>query len=136
MLAVTACPNGIAHTYMAAEALTRPGSRGRANDSFGHSLYKHLMNGVSHMLPFVVGGGIMIALAFLLDDYTIDPSNFGMNTPVAAFFKTVGSAAFGYMLPILAALSPCLLRTVRVWPSALRRRAGHERYELCRPCPR
>ena len=60
------------------------------------------MNGVSHMLPFVVGGGIMIALAFLLDDYAIDPSNFGMNTPVAAFFKTVGSAAFGYMLPILA----------------------------------
>ena len=72
-------------------------------DSFGRSLYKNLMNGVSHMLPFVVGGGIMIALAFLLDDYTIDPSNFGMNTPVAAFFKTVGSAAFGYMLPILSA---------------------------------
>ena len=67
-----------------------------------HSLYKHLMNGVSHMLPFVVGGGIMIALAFLLDDYSINPSNFGMNTPVATFFKTVGSAAFGYMLPILA----------------------------------
>ena len=61
------------------------------------------MNGVSHMLPFVVGGGIMIALAFLLDDYTIDPSNFGMNTPVAAFFKTVGNAAFSYMLPILSA---------------------------------
>ena len=72
------------------------------NDSFGRSLYKNLMNGVSHMLPFVVGGGIMIALAFLLDDYAIDPSNFGMNTPVAAFFKTVGSAAFDYMLPILA----------------------------------
>ena len=72
-------------------------------DSFGRTLYKNLMNGVSHMLPFVVGGGIMIALAFLLDDYTIDPSNFGMNTPVAAFFKTVGSAAFGYMLPILSA---------------------------------
>ena len=71
-------------------------------DSFGRSLYKNLMNGVSHMLPFVVGGGIMIALAFLLDDYTIDPANFGMNTPVAAFFKTVGNAAFGYMLPILA----------------------------------
>ena len=71
-------------------------------DSFGRSLYKNLINGVSHMLPFVVGGGIMIALAFLLDDYAIDPSNFGMNTPVAAFFKTVGSAAFGYMLPILA----------------------------------
>ena len=188
VLAVTACPNGIAHTYMAAEALTKAGAklelpvkvetngsdgaknvltkeeiaacdgiivaadktvetarfdgkpvlftrvddgihkpeeliqkitRGEvpvfhssekpsegsgsgASDSVGHTIYKHLMNGVSHMLPFVVGGGIMIALAFLLDDYTIDPSNFGMNTPIAAFFKTVGSAAFGYMLPILA----------------------------------
>lgn len=74
-----------------------------SNESIGSSFYKHLMNGVSHMLPFVVGGGIMIALAFLLDDYTIDPSNFGMNTPLAAFFKTVGNAAFSYMLPILAA---------------------------------
>ena len=189
VLAVTACPNGIAHTYMAAEALTKTGDKlglptkvetngsdgakniltaeeiaacdgiiiaadknvetarfdgkpvlfarvddgihkpeelikkiahgeapifhakggaaqgqsvGGAGDTVAHSLYKHLMNGVSHMLPFVVGGGIMIALAFLLDDYSINPSNFGMNTPVAAFFKTVGSAAFGYMLPILA----------------------------------
>lgn len=190
ILAVTACPNGIAHTYMAAEALVKAGDKlglptkvetngsdgaknvltrdeiaacdgiiiaadknvetarfdgkpvvfarvddgihkpeelikkiahgeapvfhskggaqaaedeGGANDSVAHTIYKHLMNGVSHMLPFVIGGGIMIALAFLLDDYTIDPSNFGMNTPVAAFFKTVGNAAFGYMLPILAA---------------------------------
>ena len=190
VLAVTACPNGIAHTYMAAEALTKAGEKlglptkvetngsdgaknvltrkeieacdgiivaadknvetarfdgkpvlftrvddgihkpeelikkvahgevpvyhakggaqasageEEASESLGRSLYKHLMNGVSHMLPFVVGGGIMIALAFLLDDYTIDPSNFGMNTPVAAFFKTVGGAAFGYMLPILSA---------------------------------
>ncbi|WP_423404694.1 PTS fructose transporter subunit IIABC [Faecalibacterium prausnitzii] len=188
VLAVTACPNGIAHTYMAAEALTKAGTKlelpvkvetngsdgakniltreeiaacdgiivaaekkvetarfdGKpvlftrvddgihkpeelikkivhgevpiyhskdkaagdapgASDSAAHTVYKNLMNGVSHMLPFVVGGGIMIALAFLLDDYTIDPSNFGMNTPVAAFFKTVGSAAFGYMLPILSA---------------------------------
>ena len=189
VLAVTACVNGIAHTYMAAEALNKAGAKmgvpikvetngsdGAKNiltkdeiancdgiivaaekkvetarfdgkpvlftrvddgihkpeelikkivhgevpvyhaeggaqaaedasgkDSFGRTLYKNLMNGVSHMLPFVVGGGIMIALAFLLDDYTIDPSNFGMNTPVAAFFKTVGSAAFGYMLPILSA---------------------------------
>ena len=189
ILAVTACVNGIAHTYMAAEALTKAGDKlglptkvetngsdgakniltraeipacdgiivaaekkvdtarfdgkpvlftrvddgihkpeelikkiahgeapifhakggaaqsqsvGGAGDTVAHSLYKHLMNGVSHMLPFVVGGGIMIALAFLLDDYTIDPSNFGMNTPIAAFFKTVGSAAFSYMLPILA----------------------------------
>ncbi len=190
VLAVTACPNGIAHTYMAAEGLTKAGDKlglpckvetngsdgaknvltaaeiaacdgiiiaadknvetarfkgkpvlfarvddgihkpeelikkiahgevpvyhaaggaAAADDSagsgegIGRKVYKDLMNGVSHMLPFVVGGGIMIALAFLLDDYTIDPSNFGMNTPVAAFFKTVGNAAFGYMLPILAA---------------------------------
>ena len=54
------------------------------------------------MLPFVIGGGILIALAFLLDDYSIDPSNFGMNTPVAAFLKTVGGLAFNFMLPILA----------------------------------
>lgn len=189
ILAVTACPNGIAHTYMAAEALTKAGDKlglptkvetngsdgaknvltraeiaacdgiiiaadknvetarfdgkpvifarvddgihkpeelikkiahgetpifhakggapaaeeSGASDSVAHTIYKHLMNGVSHMLPFVIGGGIMIALAFLLDDYSIDPSNFGMNTPTAAFFKTVGNAAFGYMLPILAA---------------------------------
>ena len=189
VLAVTACPNGIAHTYMAAEALTKAGEKlglptkvetngsdgaknvltrkeieacdgiivaadknvetarfdgkpvlftrvddgihkpeelikkvahgevpvyhakggaqasggeEEASESLGRRLYKHLMNGVSHMLPFVVGGGIMIALAFLLDDYSINPANFGMNTPVAAFFKTVGGAAFGYMLPILA----------------------------------
>mgnify|MGYP001781319946 FL=1 len=60
------------------------------------------MSGVSHMLPFVIGGGILIAIAFLLDDFTIDPSNFGMNTPIAAFFKTVGGVAFGLMLPVLA----------------------------------
>ena len=71
------------------------------DESLGRQVYKHLMNGVSHMLPFVIGGGILIALAFLLDDYSIDPSNFGMNTPVAAFFKTVGGAAFNFMLPIL-----------------------------------
>ena len=72
------------------------------NESVGRQLYKHLMNGVSHMLPFVIGGGILIALAFLLDDYSINPANFGMNTPVAAFFKTVGGVAFNFMLPILA----------------------------------
>ena len=64
------------------------------------------MNGVSHMLPFVIGGGILIALAFLLDDYSIDPSNFGKNTPLAAYLKTIGEQAFGMMLPILAALLP------------------------------
>ena len=66
------------------------------------NLYNHLMNGVTHMLPFVVGGGILIAIAFLLDDYSIDPSNFGMNTPVAAFFKTIGGMAFDFMLVILS----------------------------------
>ena len=71
-------------------------------EGVGTRIYKHLMNGVTHMLPFVVGGGILIALAFLFDDYSIDPSNFGMNTPLAAFFKTVGGAAFNVMLYILA----------------------------------
>lgn len=66
------------------------------------NIYKHLMNGVTHMLPFVVGGGILIAISFLLDDYSINPSNFGMNTPVAAFFKTIGGMAFDFMLLILA----------------------------------
>ena len=188
VLAVTACPTGIAHTYMAAEALEKAaaqmglsikvetnGSSGVKNrltaqeieqadgiivaadknvetarfagkkvlfvpvsdgihkpqqlleqiesgtvavyekekkaavqqqeqgkESFGRQLYKHLMNGVSHMLPFVIGGGILIAIAFLLDDYSINPANFGMNTPLAAFFKTVGGVAFDFMLPILA----------------------------------
>ena len=72
------------------------------NESVGRQLYKHLMNGVSHMLPFVIGGGILIAIAFLLDDYSIDPANFGMNTPLASFFKTVGGVAFDFMLPVLA----------------------------------
>ena len=187
LLAVTACPTGIAHTYMAAEALEEKakqmgitikvetdGSGGTKNaptakeieeceaiivaadknvemarfdgkpviqvkvadginkaeelinealsgnapiyhadhvsttvesesdESVGRQIYKHLMNGVSHMLAFVIGGGILIALAFLFDDYTIDPSNFGKNTPLAAFFKTTGDTAFGFMLPILA----------------------------------
>ncbi len=71
-------------------------------ESIGRQVYKHLMNGVSHMLPFVIGGGILIALAFLLDDQSINPANFGKNTPAAALFKTIGEQAFGFMLPILA----------------------------------
>jgi PTS system fructose-specific IIC component len=78
------------------------GTRKGASGGVGHQLYKHLMNGVSHMLPFVVGGGILIAIAFLLDDYTINPANFGTNTPVAAWFKTIGGYAFNFMLPVLA----------------------------------
>lgn len=73
-----------------------------SQEGIGHSIYKHLMNGVSHMLPFVIGGGILIALAFLFDDYAIDPSNFGKNTPIAAYLKTIGEQAFGMMLPVLA----------------------------------
>ena len=188
LLAVTACPTGIAHTYMAAEALEQTAAKeglsikvetdgsggaknvltaaeikdadviivaadknvemGRFNgkkvikastadaihrseelisravsgdvpvyqhsgavsasedsgdsESLGRFFYKNLMEGVSHMLPFVIGGGILIAIAFLLDDYSIDPSNFGSNTPVAAWFKAIGGAAFNFMLPILA----------------------------------
>ena len=189
ILAVTACPTGIAHTYMAAEALEKAGAdmgiplkvetngsggaknvltkeeiaaadgiiiaadksveMGRFNgkklisvkvsdgikkpqelidrvlsdqapvyhhtgvkavddqgetESFGRKVYKHLMNGVSNMLPFVVAGGIFIAIAFLIDTLLGAPqdSNFGTNTPVAAFFKTIGGYAFSFMIPILA----------------------------------
>lgn len=189
ILAVTACPTGIAHTYMAAEALEKQGramgvgikaetqgSGGAKNvltreeiaacdgiiiaadknvdlsrfhgkpvlrvpvsdginkpedlirkvldgnapvyhheggaaaeapggESAGRQIYKHLMNGVSHMLPFVIGGGIMIALAFLLDAGAVNDSNFalfGTITKPAAFFKGVGGLAFNFMLPILA----------------------------------
>ena len=68
----------------------------------GKNIYRHLMSGVTHMLPFVVGGGILIAISFLLDNYEINPSGFGSNTPLAAFFNTIGNSAFGFMLTILA----------------------------------
>ena len=190
VLAVTACPTGIAHTYMAAEALEKAGkklgitikvetngsggaknvltaeeiancdgiivaadksvemarfdgkkviatkvsdgikipeelieriekgdapvyhSEGGAtastvssgNESFGRKIYKHLMNGVSNMLPFTVAGGIFIALAFLIDTIAGAPqdASFGTFTPVAAFFKTIGGYAFNFMIPVLA----------------------------------
>ena len=73
------------------------------DESAGRKIYKHLMNGVSHMLPFVIGGGILIALAFLFDTFDpANPGNFGSNTPLAKFFKDVGGASFGFMLPVLA----------------------------------
>ena len=84
-----------------AEASTKV-SVGGESDSLWHTIYKHLMNGVSHMLPFVVGGGILIALAFLVDNKAIGTGSFGSGTPLAAFFNSVGGAAFGFMLPILA----------------------------------
>lgn len=195
LLAVTSCPTGIAHTYMAAEALEKAaraadcqikietrGSAGAKNvltaeeieaadciivaadakvpmdrfngkkviscqvsdgigkadqlvkqamsgnvevfhgessetttavtgkESVAHKIYTQLMNGVSHMLPFVVGGGILIAIAFLIDGLSIDINalpadqrgNFGTITPVAAMFKNIGGVAFGLMLPVLA----------------------------------
>lgn len=195
LLAVTSCPTGIAHTYMAAEALEKAaraadcqikietrGSAGAKNvltaeeieaadciivaadakvpmdrfngkkviscqvsdgigkadqlvkqamsgnvevfhgessetttavtgkESAAHKIYTQLMNGVSHMLPFVVGGGILIAIAFLIDGLNVDinalpadqRSNFGTITPIAAMFKNIGGVAFGLMLPILA----------------------------------
>ena len=92
----------------------------KSGGSVGHQIYKHLMNGVSHMLPFVVGGGILIAIAFLIDGLLVDlnnipqnlidqygsadavKSNFGTLTSAAALFKGIGGAAFGFMLPILA----------------------------------
>ena len=85
-----------------AKSGAKSAAAGSAGDSVGSAFYKHLMNGISHMLPFVVGGGIMIAISFLLDDYSLNPSGFGSNTPLAAFFNTVGSGAFGFMLPVLA----------------------------------
>ena len=190
ILAVTACPTGIAHTYMAAEALEKAGeemgiplkaetngSGGAKNvltkeeiaaadgiiiaadksvemgrfdgkklisvkvsdgikkpkeliervmsdsapvyhhtgakssekdtdtEGFGRKICKHLMNGVSNMLPFVVAGGIFIALAFLIDTLMGAPqdANFGTNSPVAAFFKTIGGYAFNFMIPVLSA---------------------------------
>ena len=190
ILAVTACPTGIAHTYMAAEALEKKaremgyslkaetnGSGGAKNvltpeeieaadgiiiaadknvemvrfdgkrvyktnvsaginkpeelikkiidkeapvfhyegakttnadsvgkEGIGHQIYKHLMNGVSYMLPFVIGGGIMIALAFLIDTIAGAPRNsdFGTYTAAAAFFKSIGNVAFNFMMPVLA----------------------------------
>lgn len=185
VLAVTACPTGIAHTYMAADALERAGQRlgvsvkvetqgaggtknkltpqeirqctaviiaaGREVDMsrfqgikvlrvsvnegiyrseeliqraasgdapvyggvdlpreverierIGVRSYRQLMNGVSHMLPFVIGGGILVALAFLLDDLSLGYAHFGSNTPVSAWLRAIGQAALGFMLPILA----------------------------------
>ena len=148
IVAVTSCPTGIAHTYMAAEGLEKAakkagctikietrGSAGAKNvltdediekaeciivaadavkknksGGVGHQIYTQLMNGVSHMLPFVVGGGILIAIAFLIDGINVDMNslseaeraNFGTITPVAAMFKNIGGAAFGFMLPVLA----------------------------------
>ena len=99
---------GHASIYQAGSVKEEAEDEGK--DSVAHQIYKHLMNGVSHMLPFVVGGGILIAIAFLIDGFGVDlnslpleeRSNFGTITPMAAMFKSIGGVAFGFMLPILA----------------------------------
>lgn len=84
---------------------TKTADSSSENESFGRKMYKHLMNGVSNMLPFTVAGGIFIALAFLIDSIAGAPhdSNFGTYTAAAAFFKTIGGYAFNFMVPVLAA---------------------------------
>ncbi|MCH4280038.1 MULTISPECIES: fructose-specific PTS transporter subunit EIIC [Clostridia] len=101
--------SGQAEIYKAAAPAKKSNAQSMSG-GVGHTIYKHLMNGVSHMLPFVVGGGILIAIAFLIDGLCVDlnalsaaeRANFGTITPIAATFKTIGGVAFGFMLPILA----------------------------------
>lgn len=102
--------SGDVPVYHAAAGSQSSSSNAKAGGGAGHKIYMQLMNGVSHMLPFVVGGGILIAVAFLLDGMLVDinslsvadRANFGTITPVAALFKNIGGVAFGFMLPVLA----------------------------------
>ena len=102
--------SGDAPVYHAAAGSQTSSAGNKSGGSVGHKIYMQLMNGVSHMLPLVVGGGILIAIAFLIDGLSVDLSalpadqraNFGTITPVAALFKGIGDTAFGFMLPILA----------------------------------
>ncbi|MBR3498575.1 MAG: PTS sugar transporter subunit IIA [Selenomonadaceae bacterium] len=94
----------------AGESAGDEGGGGGENESIGRQVYKHLMNGVSHMLPFVIGGGILIAISFLIDGASVDLNSlppeergkFGSITPAAATFMGIGGASFGFMLPVLA----------------------------------
>lgn len=101
---LTEAMSGTAPVYHASKADQQDSEMaGDASDSIGRQIYKHLMNGVSHMLPFVIGGGILIALAFLFDTFDpANPKNFGSGTPLAAFLMQIGGASFGFMLPVLA----------------------------------
>lgn len=102
--------SGDVPVYHSANAPAKTSGSAKAGGSIGHQIYTQLMNGVSHMLPFVVGGGILIAISFLIDGLLVDMNalsaaeraNFGTITPVAALFKNIGGVAFGFMLPILA----------------------------------
>ncbi len=102
--------SGNVPVYHSANAGAAAESAKKAGGGIGHQIYTQLMNGVSHMLPFVVGGGILIAISFLIDGLLVDMNalseaervNFGTITPVAAMFKNIGGVAFGFMLPVLA----------------------------------
>lgn len=102
--------SGNVPVYKSAAGTSESSSGSVSGGSVGHKIYTQLMNGVSHMLPFVVGGGILIAIAFLLDGILVDVNalteaeraTFGTITPVAAMFKNIGNVAFGLMLPVLA----------------------------------
>ena len=102
--------SGNVPVYHSGNASASSQSQNKAGGSVGHKIYTQLMNSVSHMLPFVVGGGILIAIAFLIDGLMVDMnaldvaerSNFGSITPAAAMFKQIGDVAFGFMLPVLA----------------------------------
>lgn len=101
---------GNAPIYHAASGTRSVAKAKKTSGGVGHQIYTQLMNGVSHMLPFVVGGGILIAIAFLIDGICVDMNtldiveraNFGTITPLAAWFKNLGGIAFGFMLPVLA----------------------------------
>ncbi len=101
---------GDAPVFKASEKASDTQQSTGGKESVAHQIYKHLMNGVSHMLPFVVGGGILIAIAFLIDGFCVDinslpadqRSNFGTITEAAALFKGIGGIAFEFMLPILS----------------------------------
>ena len=101
---------GDAPVFKSENAAAQTASAGGKSGGVGHQIYTQLMNGVSHMLPFVVGGGLLIAIAFLIDGFCVDMNalseaeraNFGTITPIAALFKNIGGVAFGFMLPVLA----------------------------------
>lgn len=102
--------SGDVPVYHSGNAAAKPAASGKPGGGMGHQIYTRLMNGVSHMLPFVVGGGILIAIAFLIDGLLVDMNalseaeraGFGTITPLAALFKGIGDTAFGFMLPVLA----------------------------------
>ena len=94
--------DGKAGVYHHSGASSAPVAGGAEGEGLGRKIYKDLMNGVSHMLPFVIGGGILTAIAFLIDQPGLGTAAYGSSIPAAALFKTIGNEAFGFMLPILS----------------------------------